>query len=399
MFINILQTSHRHIAQSLEHLVKSPVFSKSPVNRELLKYLVHCSVKGEKPKEFQIAADVFGKKYDGNKEVNVRVYIHNLRKKLTEYYLQEGKDDELVFELPKGQYTVQFKRSPLKSFKKKIHLFSPYLLIASIVIFGAILVFYVFVPAKRVKIKFWNDFLSNGFPTQLILGDHYFYRGNVVTGKMGSIRDNQINSDIDFDNYLKAHPGLIGKMEKSNLTYINNQAPIGLFHLMQIFGGNQFDIHMDYSSRIKIDDFRDRNLLFVGSFKTLQLLKNTVEKIGLIYQIEASLLTYHTKDSTYFFDNRSTDYLNYEYATVSHFESADGRRVMFFLCDNDIGNMALVKYVTDKHKMTWFSENLEKLGTRNFKAVFEVKGRNRTDFDIRPVRVDPLPEDIAEIWP
>jgi hypothetical protein len=89
----------------LEHVLRSYTFSKSPVNRELLKYLVQVSLRGEKPKEYQIAAEVFGRKIGEEKEVNVRVYMLNLRKKLQEYYRNEGKDDELVFELPKERIT------------------------------------------------------------------------------------------------------------------------------------------------------------------------------------------------------------------------------------------------------------------------------------------------------
>lgn len=393
-----MSVDQKHIDHQLERIAKSHVFSKSPVNRELLKYLVNSSVKGEKPKEFQIASDVFGKKYDRDKEVNVRVYIHNLRKKLKEYYQREGKEDELVFELPKGQYQILFRYSSVKSIKKKIHRFSPYFFVASLLVL-LIAILIVSNRFKKVNIRFWNDFLDNDYPTSLVLGDHYFFRGNLISGKNGSMRDNMINSDLDFDNYLKLHPELIGHMEKSNTTYINNQAPLGLFYLMQLFGGERFDIDMDYSSRIKIDDFRSRNLLFIGSFKTLQALKSTVEKLGLIYHVEPSELEYHTTDSTLIFDNHTTDYLSYEYATVTHFELPDGRHVIFFLCDLDIGNMALVKYFTDPVKMKSFSKKLDQLGTKNFKAVFEVKGQNRTDFDIRQVRLDALQESISEIWP
>ena len=393
-----LSIDQKHIDQQLERITKSHVFSKSPVNRELLKYLVSCSARGEKPKEFQIASDVFGKKYDREKEVNVRVYIHNLRKKLKEYYQHEGKDDELVFELPKGQYTVFFKFSSVKSFKKKVHRLSPYFF-ASGILCLLLAVLIVSNRSGKVHIRFWNDFLDNDYPTSLVLGDHYFYRGNLISGKNGNMRDNEINSDLDFDNYMKMHPEQIGKMEKSNTTYINNQAPLGLFYLMQLFGGGHFDIQMDYASRVKIDDFRKHNLLFIGSFKTLQDLKSTVEKLGLVYHVEPSELEYKTSDSTFIFDNRTTSYLSYEYATVTHFELPDGRHVIFFLCDLDIGNMALVKYFTDPVKMKKFSNDLEKLGINNFKAVFEVKGQDRTDFDIRQVRLDPLPDSVTEIWP
>ncbi|WP_299578460.1 helix-turn-helix domain-containing protein [uncultured Sunxiuqinia sp.] len=397
--INALQNDHSHIKRSLSRLIESHTFSKSPVNRELLKYLVSCSLKGEKPKEFQIAADVFGKKYDPDKEVNVRVYMHNLRKKLEEYYAQEGQEDELIFELPKGQYAIHFNHSPIKSLKRKVYRFSPWLAASSLLLLIGILLFQLVISSNPVTIDFWKAFFAGGHPTKLILGDHYFYRGPIPSSDKGSIRDSRINSDQDFDAFLQSHPELVGHMEKTNLTYINNQAPIGLFYLMQVFGGGHFSLKMDYSSRIKIDDFRDQNLLFVGSFKTLHELKSTVEKLGLTYRIEETMLEYHTADTTLHFDNRSTDYLNYEHAVVAQFELPDKRQVLFFLCDNDIGNMALLKYFTDPLKMKPFNKQLKALKSSNFKAVFEVKGEDRTDFNIRLIRMDALPSNMAEIWP
>jgi len=79
----------KHINRFLERILESNTFGKSPVNRELLKYLVQLSLRGENPKEYQIAAEVFGKKICEEKETNVRVYILNLRKKLQEYYQSE----------------------------------------------------------------------------------------------------------------------------------------------------------------------------------------------------------------------------------------------------------------------------------------------------------------------
>ena len=63
------------------------------------------------PKELTIAHDVFGKSIDLDKknDTQVRVYIHNLRKKLDSYYLHEGKSDEIIFEIPKGHYKVDFR--------------------------------------------------------------------------------------------------------------------------------------------------------------------------------------------------------------------------------------------------------------------------------------------------
>ena len=88
----------------------------------------------------------------------------------------------------------------------------------------------------------------------IVLGDHYFFTDSIATGRMGPSRDTHINSDEDLDAYLKTHPESLGKIRKSNTTYINRQAPIGLFRLMSMFGGGVAQVEMKYSSQLKWED-------------------------------------------------------------------------------------------------------------------------------------------------
>ncbi|MEL7585763.1 MAG: hypothetical protein AAGU19_03545 [Prolixibacteraceae bacterium] len=388
----------KHISPFLDRLLESATFSKSPVNRELLKYLVMASLQDGSPKEYQIAAEVFGRKIGQEKETNVRVYMLNLRKKLQEYYQYEGKDEELRFELPKGDYHVLFKYSRLKSAKKQLYSKAPLLLILSSLILTVAVIVSVGRTTRKTKIDFWKPFLTSDYPVFLVLGDHYFFKSIIATGKIATVRDNQINSDVDYEQFLAENPSKADEMEKSKLTYINNQAPIGLFHIMNILGGGTA-IRMDYSSRIRMDEFRGHHMIFIGSFKTLRILAPAVEKMGLHYHIENSLLEYRTNDSIFRFDNRDDDYLHYEYAGLIHFVTNDGRHVIFLLCDNDIGNIALVKYLTGSESIRPLEKAVKKTGSENFKGIFEVKGQQRTDFEIRLVRLDPMPAGTAEIWP
>jgi hypothetical protein len=388
----------KHINRFLELILESNTFGKSPVNRELLKYLVQVSLRGENPKEYQIAAEVFGKKIGEEKETNVRVYILNLRKKLQEYYQNEGKEDELIFELPKGEYQVRFRYLRSRMIRKTLYSGAPLLLLLSFIILIVTVIILQYGSSRKTKIDFWKPFLANDHPVLLVLGDHYFFKSRIATGKTATVRDNQINSNADFERFLSQNPSRATEMEKSDLTYINNQAPIGLFHIMNILGGGT-TIKMDYSSRVRLDDFRGHHMIFVGSFKTLQFLAPSVEKMGMKYDIENSLLEYRTSDSTFTFDNRSDNYLNYEYAGLIHFVTNDGRHIAFLLCDNDIGNIALVKYLTNQETIKPFEKALNETGGDNFKGIFEVKGQYRTDFKINLVRLDPLPPNIAEIWP
>ena len=123
---------HKQIARYLDLILKSQCFSKSNVNRELLRYLLDATMKGENPKEFQIAHEVFGKKSDQDKDLNIRVYILNLRKKLEEYYEREGKNDEIRFAIPKGKYIVNIKTNYYKIYSRKLFRIAPLMLVLGI---------------------------------------------------------------------------------------------------------------------------------------------------------------------------------------------------------------------------------------------------------------------------
>lgn len=60
--------------------------------------------------EYTIAVDVLGKSQDfkESKDASVRVEVHRLRKRLAEYYEQEGAGDLIRIEIPTGQYTPRF---------------------------------------------------------------------------------------------------------------------------------------------------------------------------------------------------------------------------------------------------------------------------------------------------
>lgn len=389
-------SDHQKISQTIEKLLKSKTFSKPGIYKEILNYLVNCSLKGETPKERQIAFDVFGKKADQGKELNVRVYILNLRNKLKEYYQNEGKDDIVILQIPKGKYHVEFKFLSYKSFKRSLKKFSLILFVSGILLitFSVIILFNTN-KFRQPKQAIWKGFLKPKYPILIVLGDHYFFTDSVATGRPGSSRDTRINSDEDLDAYLKIHPGQIDKIQKSNRTYINRQAPLALFNIMKMFGGSMANVEMKYSSQLSWEDTRNKHLIFIGSVKTIQFLKPTLERIGLKFNLEYSSFIYQTADSTLFFYNHSGKYLNYEYSSLIHFCSKDGRKILFLLSDADIGNIAAMKYLTDEKNSDFQAKENE----QNYKAVFEVKGQDLTDFKVDLIRIDPIKENISEIWP
>ena len=114
----------------LSGVIESNTFKGTARLKELLKYLVKCSINGIKPKESSIAMDVLGKdkSFDSKDDAIVRVYVNNLRTKLEQYYNSECLDYKFRIIIPKGHYEVLFESStPVAPSKKNRSLSSIYI--------------------------------------------------------------------------------------------------------------------------------------------------------------------------------------------------------------------------------------------------------------------------------
>jgi hypothetical protein len=102
--------------EELERLLQSRALHGSESLRAFLKFVVLKSVESQNSylKEYIIATEVFGRSsdYDSRNDSMVRVQAGRLRSKLQEYYRGEGKDDKVIIDLPKGQYTPVFSYVP-----------------------------------------------------------------------------------------------------------------------------------------------------------------------------------------------------------------------------------------------------------------------------------------------
>src|SRR5215470_949751 len=93
----ILQGRSMHGSENLKAFLRF-VVDKSNENQE------------NQLKEYVIATEVFGRGQDFDSRVDsvVRVQASRLQTKLQEYYTTQGKDDRIIIDLPKGQYTPVF---------------------------------------------------------------------------------------------------------------------------------------------------------------------------------------------------------------------------------------------------------------------------------------------------
>jgi hypothetical protein len=107
-----MELSKTEKLEALERLLQSRVLHGSESLKSFLRFVVLKTIEHQDGhlKEYTIATEVFGRSldYDTRNDSVVRVQAGRLRTKLHEYYATEGKEDPILIDLPKGQYTPVF---------------------------------------------------------------------------------------------------------------------------------------------------------------------------------------------------------------------------------------------------------------------------------------------------
>lgn len=97
----------------LEGAAASSYLKRAARLREFLVYIGRKSIENNIADlhEQKIGHTVFGRKesYDTSQDNIVRVSATELRKRVDAYFAAEGKDEPLIFEIPRGSYTPEFR--------------------------------------------------------------------------------------------------------------------------------------------------------------------------------------------------------------------------------------------------------------------------------------------------
>src|SRR5258708_36140995 len=106
-----LQTDERW--QLVQRIVSSPNLEKSTRLRGLLEYIVEQALHGNAPDRTKqhIGNGLFHKPSDYSplEDSSVRVHVRQLRLKLHEYFNEDGRNEPIILEIPKGSYAPVFR--------------------------------------------------------------------------------------------------------------------------------------------------------------------------------------------------------------------------------------------------------------------------------------------------
>jgi hypothetical protein len=296
-------------AAILAQISKSPDFKESRKHQELLKFLIERPSNADTLKETEIALAVFGKdsKFDPTTDSFVRSYISTLRKKLDHYYLTTDDSYSFKLEIPKGHYTIQFTSPAPKPSPKRFTIASPGIRTGSwFLLLGLVLILSYREFSRRDSYgpetqriaanPLWKEFIApNGRPTLIIFGDFFFMREREKPN--GYYRSIMINTIEDYLEYIDKNPDFGKRYAKANFTYLRPSAPWGLMQVLPILKLGSNTISMNLASQISPDDFKTNNIIFIGSFKTLYLLKNLLSNLKLEFDLTSTSFRIREKNS------------------------------------------------------------------------------------------------------
>lgn len=369
------------IDEALNRICSDKLFKRSHSNELLLRFLVDQAYLKADVKEQVIGLELFKKDYNSEQnDSKIRVAVYYLRNKLKSYYAENGKDEEIRFEIEKGQYNLSFISKTefnrkLSTSKKTIQLPVKYIYLSALIFIGVISIVSILHIINSEKYC-WSVFFNNNKPNICIVSDHFIVRNPINELGNNYTLNGSIKSEADLISFNKENPD--EKLTLSYFTLFSKMAPFAIQNLTEWFSQNNSFFTIRLESELRYDDFKENNLLFIGQAKNMVLSKSIFLKNSRKFKFENNNFSSISEGKQVTYEPKKENAIFKEYAMVSFVSTDDNREALFFVSEHDIGVMATVKNFTDSGWLKQFYTQLPK-GKKHFNAFFEVKGVERSD--------------------
>ncbi len=379
--------SQREKYDALNKVQGSSAFSKAIKANVLLKFLVESTIQQKELSTITIGLELFGNRYDSEtSDVNIRVSISHLRKRLEQYYADEGQNDPVIITIEPGQYNVTFtERGEAQKSKsgRKLIIATTFLLVA---------VWSVILLNKRND-RVWSPMFKNKLETILYLGDVFGYSGPTAFGNNGWHRDSHINSAEEFFSLKQKNPLKYKRLQPGEYSYMVFENSYNIKPFTKYFTQNSYDFLIRPTTDFKIRSVKDQNTIYAGPLYVQKVFNdlfndfaNNVELFMDTLQGTSPLLKYKV-DGEIEIININSRYPEGEYALASAFNGPNNTRHYIFFSNHGMGLTAVVENFTNPKSLHEFSKKY--LNESNeFIALFFVKGKDRTSLSMELVFVD-----------
>ncbi len=369
----------------LDKILNSRYFLKSPSIKVLLKYLVQATNDNIDIKESVIGLHIYGEQYDGEKSnAKIRVSVYHLRKKLDEYYANEGANDAIKLNIEKGQYLVSFNTDHRRRLRNKQKLL-PHIVYALVIVLLLVL---CSLRTFKPKVPIWNRMLTNKNETVMYIGDVYGYLGTTITGGDGWQRDYNINSEEDLQRVKQEQNLTVEEVQSASYTYTTASEVDAVKAISRLYWKYGKDFSIRLASRLEVKDLKEKNIIYAGPFKTINHFSELFTDQFPQFRFQNNSLSIATSD----IEDYQTVLMKYrnelrlsspsEIAVVARVgDNSDTQQFLFF-SDHDMGVRATVAFFTNIDSLKGFEQNVIK-GKKSFAAIFLVNGKDRVDFGMK----------------
>jgi len=292
------------IRDQAQRILASGVLGRSRFYVALLEYLVACGEREHTPKEIEIAAEVFnrGEEFDPSQDSMVRVYAHNLRQKLQQFYAEQGRDQPQQITIPKGEYriallTVQAPEAAIPAVvpasvagartgaaRRRLPL-----AFAAVLVVGLAAGVYLdrlwsaaHDPAAEsyralAASPLWSAIADDDLPVTMVVGDYYIFGerdryGNVTR----MVREFEINSSRDLDDRFMLDPDSADIYVDLELTYLPTSTAFALRDLFGVLLAAGKQIRVVPSSKLDTAAIRSSHVVYVGYLSAMGMLGDFV---------------------------------------------------------------------------------------------------------------------------
>ncbi len=288
---NTLTDTDEHFQQQVNAIHQSGTLGQKGRLRTLFDYLV--AHRGEAVISEQVlAADVFGRQdfSAGKDDASVRVYIHRLRKKLEDFYQNEGAQEPYRLILPRSEYRLKLLhyQHPEATVDNNI-VVSPLkiaLALAFVVMLNLLAWFAVY-PSGDAQATpdlpfntLWSEFNKSDRPIAVIVGDYYIfgefgYRPDDATSSR-LVRDFRINSASDLEQWARQEPELFNHSRDIDLTYAPLSVAYALSEIIPLIHQTGRDYQVFPSPEIYPSMLKNADVVYLGLVSGMSFLEPLV---------------------------------------------------------------------------------------------------------------------------
>ena len=348
----------------VERIAASPHLKASLRLQEFLFYISECAIRevpGEATEQ-QIGIHVFHRHpgYNSSEDSIVRTHARLLRQKLAAYFANEGSQEEIFVDVPKGHYLPIFTiRSASASLPETEGVHVPvavhetvehsaaaatsgrlrgWIVVGVAALLLTVVAGLAWHPWKKTRVlqspvdTFWRPFFVDDPP--FVVYSNAVFTGNSITGlryaPAGAPQDGSAP-----DSYVDTYTG-IGELS-------------AVYDLTKLFDAHQAAFTLKRSQLVAWDEAKSRNLIFIGasvenpSLRVLPPTVNFTQEAGSGF---AGFVNHHPKPGEPAVYSRPEHPLTTDYAIIALLPGVQpGKRVLLFSGLTTFGTQAAVEYL------------------------------------------------------